>query len=263
MGSVNVSQAVGGRGVSATISWTTGPEVTVKITGNAGYGARAYWRIRGQGSDETRYINDTDADSGTFNAEDGKSYAFQAVWGSVSDGDIFTVNFDSSGSGGGSVVTPPEEEYFYLWVKAEDNVTVSVERTGIYLDEYLNQGNYIGELVDWFEETDEQGRWYGHRVWRYDYLIINIEAADGYTIEHSEINGLEWDESAEQWCFNPDLLDDPVSDAWIWATAKAMGLIYIDNGTTLEPYQVYIDNGTGWEQHIPHIDNGSSWDMCG
>ncbi len=94
MGSINVSQAAGGRGVSATISWTTGPTVTVKITGNAGYGAQAHWRIRGVNPDTTHYISDTDASTGTFEAVDGTSYAFQAIWGSASDGEIFTVNFD-------------------------------------------------------------------------------------------------------------------------------------------------------------------------
>lgn len=31
-------------------------------------------------------------------------------------------------------------------------------------------------------------------------------------------------------------------------------IIYIDNGTTLEQYQVYIDNGSGWDQYITNID---------
>lgn len=37
------------------------------------------------------------------------------------------------------------------------------------------------------------------------------------------------------------------------------GLIYIDNGTSFDAYQVYIDNGTGWDQYIPYIDNGIDW----
>lgn len=41
------------------------------------------------------------------------------------------------------------------------------------------------------------------------------------------------------------------------------GVIYIDNGTTFEAYQIYIDNGTGWDLYIPYIDNGSSWDSYG
>ena len=94
MGSVSVSQSVSSRGVDATISWGTGPEVTVEITGSAGCGERAQWRIRGKNPDTTIYIGPTDSDTGTFDAEDGTSYAFQAVWGSVSDGQVFTVNFD-------------------------------------------------------------------------------------------------------------------------------------------------------------------------
>lgn len=31
-------------------------------------------------------------------------------------------------------------------------------------------------------------------------------------------------------------------------------IVYIDNGTTLEQYQVYIDNGSGWDQYITNID---------
>lgn len=40
------------------------------------------------------------------------------------------------------------------------------------------------------------------------------------------------------------------------------GLLYIDNGSKLEAYQVFIDNGSSWEQYVPYIDNGSGWDMC-
>lgn len=41
------------------------------------------------------------------------------------------------------------------------------------------------------------------------------------------------------------------------------GLIYIDSGSGLEPYEVYIDNGAGWDLYIPYIDNGTGWDQCG
>lgn len=94
MGIAYVSQTASNRGVDATITWSTGPTVTVTITGNAGYGARAYWRVRGKNPDTTRYINDTDADSGTFEAVDGTTYMFQAVWGDASNGAEFTVVFD-------------------------------------------------------------------------------------------------------------------------------------------------------------------------
>lgn len=41
------------------------------------------------------------------------------------------------------------------------------------------------------------------------------------------------------------------------------GLVYIDNGTSLDAYQVFIDNGSSWDQYIPFIDNGSGWDYYG
>lgn len=31
-------------------------------------------------------------------------------------------------------------------------------------------------------------------------------------------------------------------------------IVYIDNGATLEQYQVYIDNGSGWDHYITNID---------
>lgn len=40
------------------------------------------------------------------------------------------------------------------------------------------------------------------------------------------------------------------------------GLVYIDNGSSWDAYQVFIDNGSSWDQYIPYIDNGSSWDQC-
>lgn len=39
------------------------------------------------------------------------------------------------------------------------------------------------------------------------------------------------------------------------------GLVYIDNGSGWDAYQVYIDNGSSWDRYIPYIDNGTSWDQ--
>lgn len=104
-----LNQAINSRGVTAEIYYDTGPEVRIEITGNAGYGAQAGWRVRGRASDgdNTYYVEgDQYTTSGSFEAIDGKTYMFQAVWGSASDGVDFTVNFDSNNeeedSGGGN-----------------------------------------------------------------------------------------------------------------------------------------------------------------
>ena len=44
-------------------------------------------------------------------------------------------------------------------------------------------------------------------------------------------------------------------------TSGGAGLVYIDNGSKWETYQVYIDNGSSWDLYMPYIDNGSSWDL--
>lgn len=54
----------------------------------------------------------------------------------------------------------------------------------------------------------------------------------------------------------------PTGAVTLYAIWAAKGLIYIDNGSSMDAYQVYIDNGTSWELYAPHIDNGSSWDLC-
>lgn len=41
------------------------------------------------------------------------------------------------------------------------------------------------------------------------------------------------------------------------------GVIYIDNGSGFDTYEIWIDNGSGWDQYQAFIDNGSGWDECG
>lgn len=137
----SVSQAVNGRGVSANIYYDTGPTVTVVITGNAGYGARAYWRVTGtnsQGDYHIHYISETSNDSGSFQAEDGHTYAFQAIWGEyngVSNGALFTVNFDSSGGSGGDDWEDDD------W---QETYTITLSKGGYTWDEFPSVTKHYG-----------------------------------------------------------------------------------------------------------------------
>lgn len=45
----------------------------------------------------------------------------------------------------------------------------------------------------------------------------------------------------------------------LYALWELLGLVYIDNGTQFEAYQMFIDNGTSWDQVIPYMDNGTEW----
>lgn len=51
------------------------------------------------------------------------------------------------------------------------------------------------------------------------------------------------------------------SGSMVLTPTTGQGLVYIDNGSGWDAYQVYIDNGSSWDRYIPYIDNGSGWDM--
>lgn len=48
----------------------------------------------------------------------------------------------------------------------------------------------------------------------------------------------------------------------LYAVWEISGVVYIDNGTKIEPYHVYIDNGNNWDLYLIYIDNGTDWDIA-
>lgn len=45
----------------------------------------------------------------------------------------------------------------------------------------------------------------------------------------------------------------------LYAVWVISGVVYIDNGVTLEPYLIYIDDGEKWNSYLAYVDNGTSW----
>lgn len=54
---------------------------------------------------------------------------------------------------------------------------------------------------------------------------------------------------------------DVINTYTLYAIWEISGVVYIDNGTTLEPYLAYIDNGTSWDLYLVYVDNGTSWNI--
>ena len=54
----------------------------------------------------------------------------------------------------------------------------------------------------------------------------------------------------------------PSSSLTLYAVWKALGFVYIYNGTSFDAYQVFIYNGSSWDMYCPYVYNGSSWSMC-
>ncbi len=45
----------------------------------------------------------------------------------------------------------------------------------------------------------------------------------------------------------------------LYAVWEISGVVYIDNGTSFDPYFAYIDNGTSWQLYLAYIDDGTTW----
>ena len=47
----------------------------------------------------------------------------------------------------------------------------------------------------------------------------------------------------------------------LYAVWEISGVVYIDNGTTFDPYLAYIDNGTEWQLYLMYVDDGVNWNI--
>ncbi len=55
--------------------------------------------------------------------------------------------------------------------------------------------------------------------------------------------------------------NDVAREFTLYAIWEISGVVYIDNGTSFEPYLTYIDNGTGWDLYLAYVDNGTNWNI--
>ncbi len=94
-----------------------------------------------------------------------------------------------------------------------------------------------------------------------------VTAVDsGYTVTGEVETKLDANSTYYLWLFPSTTYwgllwwDDAVPSAEV---TGAQGVVYIDNGTSFDAYQVYIDNGTSWDLYIPYIDNGTEFVLYG
>lgn len=88
---------------------------------------------------------------------------------------------------------------------------------------------------------------------------VALPTAAQYTRAGFNLLGFATGSTATTAAYAPGTSYTPSANVTLYAVWKADGLVYIDNGTSLEAYQVFIDNGSGWDQYAPHIDNGSAF----
>lgn len=56
---------------------------------------------------------------------------------------------------------------------------------------------------------------------------------------------------------------DTIANHSVVITYDGGAVVFIDNGTSFDAYEVYIDNGSSWDRYEPYMDNGSGWNPCG
>lgn len=89
----------------------------------------------------------------------------------------------------------------------------------------------------------------GDTIYYSDILNITFNVEFGYDLLTHTINR----ESASDQDYAV------LQDVIVAATAEKTGLVYIDNGSGWEAYEIWIDNGTSWDLYIPYIDDGVAW----
>lgn len=89
-----------------------------------------------------------------------------------------------------------------------------------------------------------------------------VIATGTVTVEHNADGSKTVDVSASATIYSAAGQSDFTGTFTLDKLATAMGLIYIDDGKTVAPYQCYIDNGSSWDLYFPYLDNGSEWETC-
>ena len=172
------------------------------------------------------------------------------------NGSLSKVYFDSGGSGSGG--------------DDDDDGGLFVAHLDVIIDEGIESVNIY---KSWDEAHGNHGEDLSNGGWIYSVDdCIHVEISDIKVKPGYKLNMYSYPDGIDR-CYqvsNLTLVTDGIHtwclimpyDASIIFTTTPQGLVYIDNGTTFEAYQVFIDDGSKWEQYMPYIDNGSDWDMC-
>lgn len=137
-------------------------------------------------------------------------------------------------------------------VSVSGNIVVSATATAnLYT---LSISTNTGISVTVYNETEQKYCYNGSSVSYNSVLKITCSVSSGYELSSLTIDGVKYSSTSAS------IVVD--GDTSINAQAKALGLVYIHNGTNYEAFQIYIFNGSTWDLYCPYIHNGTTWVMC-
>lgn len=228
-----------------TIEEGEGTVITVERTwsDHGPYTSEKYGQIFLSSGDSVYY----DADRFDITAEALEGYELDSYYFNGQELGFALSNFTTSSSGkfklaaaaNASVSSTATLKSYTLSLYADEGVTVTVNRISS-----LEGGVSFGRLEN------------GDTIYHFDELEVTFAAESGYEILSKTIAGEEITEET--------VLYTVSGETSIEALTRLLGMVHIDNGTTVDRYLCYIDNGESWEpfNFIPYVDNGEGWDMC-
>ena len=127
-------------------------------------------------------------------------------------------------------------QYSLSVTKSEAGLTLNVTRT-----ESPIAGAATGILSD------------GAPIYHGDKLTVAYALSAGYAIDTATINGVDMGGSSEAVTVSSNVV--------VIVLVELQALAYIDNGASIDMYQIYIDDGNSIDPYQAYIDNGVSWDV--
>lgn len=201
-----------------------------------GYTSTGYWGTSTTGGT----LIDEDADYST-----GQALA-QAFGKSLASGNAsvnvypqweintYTIGYDGNG-GSGSM----------------DVQSVNWQETFVLLDNKFKREGY--KFVGWNAQREIDRKWYvnGQGWLTEDEISSGSYEKKLYLNQDELIFDLSWIKGET----------GVIHQYTMYAVWEISGVVYIDNGTTFEPYLAYIDDGTNWNLYLMYIDDGTSWNI--
>lgn len=116
-------------------------------------------------------------------------------------------------------------------------------------NDFLREGY---KLIGWNLYRNNDNKWYalGQGWYTEDEILANGYEKKVYENQAELTFDASWVRDNEE-----------AREYTLYAVWKISGVVYIDNGTTFEPYLAYIDNGTDWDLYVAYIDGGVDWNI--